>query len=229
MNADWKRDPDTYAIIGAAMEVHRELGHGFLESVYQDALEIEFKWRGISFTREEQVPVFYKGSTLGTPYRADFICYGSIIVELKAVKSLTEVELAQVLHYLKATGFHRALLIKFGTRKLKGMAGWKTRPPLRMIIPIVAVSHFFCLPVICPPWPNQQNVFHRLLANIGRLFGDFIPLKRAKYPRFREVFRKKGLRIFPAYVHLKAKNHYYRINYLSLFLPPKGTKPPWKP
>ena len=119
MNADRKRDPETYAIIGAAMEVHRELGNGFLESVYQDALEMEFKCRSISFTREEQVPVYYKGSILGTPFRADFICYGSIIVELKAVKSLTEVESAQVLHYLKATGYHRALLINFGMPKLK--------------------------------------------------------------------------------------------------------------
>ena len=119
MNTNWKRDPETYAIIGAAMEVHRELGHGFLESVYQDALEMEFNYRGISFTREEQVPIYYKGSTLGTPYRADFICHGSIIVELKAVKSMTEVELAQVLHYLKATGYHRALLINFGTPKLE--------------------------------------------------------------------------------------------------------------
>ena len=119
MNADSKRDPDTYAIIGAAMEVHRELGTGFLESVYHDALEFEFKCRDISTTREEQISVLYKGTTLGARYRVDFICHGSIIVELKAIKSLTEIESAQILHYLKATGFHRALLINFGTLRFE--------------------------------------------------------------------------------------------------------------
>lgn len=123
MNADFPelagRDPDTYAIIGAAMEVHRELGHGFLEAVYQDALEVEFRSRRIPFTREQPVPVFYKGHILGAPYRADFVCYESIIVELKAVKALTDIESAQVLHYLKATGLHRALLINFGSPRLE--------------------------------------------------------------------------------------------------------------
>lgn len=118
MNADLKRDPETYAIIGAAMEVHRELGNGFLEGVYQDALEIELAHRRIPFSREHPVPVIYKGHVLGTPYRADFVCYGSIIVELKAIKALTDVESAQVLHYLKATGFERALLINFATPRL---------------------------------------------------------------------------------------------------------------
>lgn len=118
MNADLQKDPETYAIIGAAMEVHRVLGNGFLEGVYQDALEIEFKQRNIPFRREQFVPVLYKAFTLGTPYRADFVCHGSIIVELKAIKSLTDIESAQVLHYLKATGFERALLINFGTPRL---------------------------------------------------------------------------------------------------------------
>lgn len=118
MNADLPRDPETYAIIGAAMEVHRELGNGFLEGAYQDALEIELTQRGIPFTREHPVPVTYKGHVLGTPYRADFVCYGSIIVELKAIKALTDVESAQVLHYLKATGLERALLINFATPRL---------------------------------------------------------------------------------------------------------------
>ncbi len=118
MNADSQRDPETYAIIGAAMEVHRELGNGFLEGVYQDALEIEFAHRDIPFTREHSIPVLYKGCTLGTPYRADFVCYGSIIVEPKAVRTLTDIESAQALHYLKATGFERALLINFATLRL---------------------------------------------------------------------------------------------------------------
>jgi GxxExxY protein len=118
MNADSQRDPETYSIIGAAMEVHRELGNGFLEAVYQDALQIEFKRRDIPFKREHAVPVLYKGVALGAPYRADFVCHGSVIVELKAVKALTDVETAQVLHYLKATGFGRALLINFATPRL---------------------------------------------------------------------------------------------------------------
>jgi GxxExxY protein len=119
MNADSQQDPETYAIIGAAMEVHRELGNGFLEGVYQDALEMEFKHRNIPYQRERHVPVFYKTAPLGTPYRADFVCYGSIIVELKAIKTLTDVETAQVLHYLKATRFDRALLLNFATPRLE--------------------------------------------------------------------------------------------------------------
>lgn len=118
MNADSKRDPETYAIIGAAMEVHGELGNGFLEAVYHHALEIEFSRLGIPFSREHPVQITYKGQALSAPYRADFVCHGSVIVELKAIKALTPVESAQVLHYLKATGYERALLINFGSSRL---------------------------------------------------------------------------------------------------------------
>lgn len=114
-----QRDPETYAIIGAAMEVHNVLGSGFLEGVYQDALERELTDRRIPFVREQQIPVLYKGKPLSTPYRADFVCYGSLIVELKAIKKLTEIEEAQVLHYLKATGYKRALLLNFATPQLE--------------------------------------------------------------------------------------------------------------
>lgn len=100
------------------MAVHSELGDGFLEGVYHDALEIEFAHLGIPFSREHPIPVTYRGQSLSTPYRADFICHESIIVELKAIKTLTDIESAQVLHYLKATGFERALLINFGTPRL---------------------------------------------------------------------------------------------------------------
>ena len=114
-----EQDPQTYAIIGSAMAVHTELGCGFLEAVYQDALEKELFARQIHFVREQTIPVFYKGQPLSTPYRADFVCYGSIIVELKALKKLTEIEDAQVLHYLKATRLERALLFNFGSSQLE--------------------------------------------------------------------------------------------------------------
>ena len=125
-----KKDPDTYAILGAAMEVHRLLGCGFLESVYQDALELELTERSIPFHREQAIPVFYKGNQLGNPYKADFICFESVIVELKAIKALTEIEYAQVLHYLKATQYSRALLINFGNDSLefKRIVNTKSHP-----------------------------------------------------------------------------------------------------
>jgi GxxExxY protein len=129
MNADFQKDPETYGIIGAAMEVHRELGNGFLEGVCQDALEIA--QRNLPFQREQQAPVLYKGVPLGTPYRADFVCHGSIIVELKAIKTLTDVESAQVLHYLKATGLERALLIHFATQRLDYRRFIQSENPLR--------------------------------------------------------------------------------------------------
>ncbi len=119
MNADSKKDPETYAIIGAAMEVHRELGSGFLEAVYQDAIELELTERAIPSIREYPIPIHYKGRSLNTPYRADFVCYEDIIVELKTIKALGDIETAQVLHYLKATGFRRALLINFGSPRLE--------------------------------------------------------------------------------------------------------------
>jgi len=131
MNTDLQRDPETYAIIGAAMEVHRELGNGFLEGVYQDALEIEFTQRNIPFQREQSVPVLYKAVTLGTHYRADFVCHGSIIVELKAISTLSNIESAQVLHYLKATGLERALLINFGMPRLDYKRFIRSDNPLR--------------------------------------------------------------------------------------------------
>jgi GxxExxY protein len=114
-----QRDPETFAIIGAAMEVHRELGHGFLEPVYQQALAREFQLQQIPSQREMEVAVSYKGQTLDSSYRADFVCYGSVIVELKAVKAIDDAHYAQVIHYLKATGLRRALLLNFGARSLQ--------------------------------------------------------------------------------------------------------------
>ncbi len=112
------RDPKTYAIIGAAMEVHRQLGSGFLEKVYQEALAIEFDLRGIPFKRELELPIFYKNTKLLTHYRADFLCYGDIIVETKALSKLSGTETSQVLNYLKATKCRIGLLLNFGTKSL---------------------------------------------------------------------------------------------------------------
>jgi GxxExxY protein len=112
-------DPRTFAIIGAAMEVHRHLGCGFAEPIYQAALEIEFTLRGIPFHREDEVTVFYKDNELRNKYKPDFICFGEVIVELKALSRLGGTEEMQVLNYLKATGFMAGLLLNFGNPSLE--------------------------------------------------------------------------------------------------------------
>lgn len=114
-----KNDPRTYAIIGAAMEVHKQLGCGFLEPVYQEALGIEFSKRDIPFRREVQLPIHYKGALLTTGYCVDFICFESVIVELKALAHMSGAEEAQVINCLKATGYELGLLIHFGARSLQ--------------------------------------------------------------------------------------------------------------
>lgn len=112
-------DPRTYAIIGAAMEVHRVLGRGFLEAVYQDALALELVAGKIPFEREREIAVFYKGQRLGTGYRADFTCHGDVIVEVKVIDRLSGMEEAQLLNYLKATGIEIGLLLNFGGASLE--------------------------------------------------------------------------------------------------------------
>ena len=119
MNNLTLRDPRTYKIIGAAMEVHRQLGCGFLEAVYQEALTLELRDREIPFRRELKFPVSYKGYRLNSQYRPDFICFDSVIVELKALNTLTAVEDSQLINYLKVTGYHTGLLLNFGTRSLQ--------------------------------------------------------------------------------------------------------------
>ena len=114
-----QRDPRTYKIIGAAMEVHRQLGCGFLETVYQEALALELREREIPFRRELLFPVSYKGYRLNSQYRPDFICFDSVIVELKALANLSSVEDSQLINYLKVTGYCTGLLLNFGTRSLQ--------------------------------------------------------------------------------------------------------------
>ena len=114
-----RRDEQTFEIIGAAMEVHRVLGHGFLEAVYQEALAIEFALRGIPFVREQGIPVDYKDVRLLTHYRADFVCYDEIITEVKALGEIGGVEDSQIINYLKATGIQRGLLLNFGAPRLE--------------------------------------------------------------------------------------------------------------
>jgi GxxExxY protein len=114
-----ERDPQTYAIIGACMAVHGELGHGFLEAVYQEALEIEFNRRGIPYEREKPLLVYFTGIPLRTRYDADFFCYDSIVVELKTCGALAPAHQAQTIHYLKATGCERGLLVNFGALRLE--------------------------------------------------------------------------------------------------------------
>ena len=101
-----QRDRETFAIIGAAMEVDRQLGHGFLQLVYQTALALEFQDRGIPYAAEVALPIKYKGKLLTCTYRADFICFKNVIVETRAIAQLTGADDAQLINQLKATGFH---------------------------------------------------------------------------------------------------------------------------
>ncbi len=114
-----KRDEKTYAIIGAAMAVHNELGCGFFEAVYQDALEVEFKKQGIPYEREKKLDVFYSGEKLNSFYRTDFLCFDEVLVETKALSKMSGTEEAQILNQLKASKCHKALLINFGVSKLE--------------------------------------------------------------------------------------------------------------
>jgi len=109
---------EAYKIIGAAMAVHRELGAGFLEEVYQEALEIELKERNIPHQREALLPISYKGQLLQKQYKADFICFDKIIVELKAVSEINNIHKTQLFNYLKATNYKLGLLINFNVSSL---------------------------------------------------------------------------------------------------------------
>lgn len=106
---------EAFAIIGASIEVHKELGCGFLEAVYQEALEIELKSKHIPFKSQHALSITYKGNYLQKEYVSDFICYDKIIVEIKALDRLSSKEESQILNYLKATDMKLGLLINFGS------------------------------------------------------------------------------------------------------------------
>ena len=108
----------TYAVIGAAMEVHSVLGSGYLEAVYQSALAHELSLRRIPFEQLKRLPVYYKGVAVGD-YQADFIVEDKVILELKATKDLHASHEAQALNYLTTTGYRLALLLNFGNSKLQ--------------------------------------------------------------------------------------------------------------
>ena len=114
-----EKDPQTYAIIGAAMVVHAELGCGFLEPVYQEAMQIELDSQGILNRPQAELLLTYKGKLMKTFYKPDFICFESVIVEIKALDRLGGIESAQIINYLKATGLKRGLLINFGAQRLE--------------------------------------------------------------------------------------------------------------
>ncbi len=105
---------ESFKIMGACFEVYKEKGCGFLEGVYQECLAMEFKMKGVPFVEQPCIRLDYKGSPLNHTYEPDFLCYGEIIVELKAVKQLMDDHRAQAINYLKATGMRLALLINFG-------------------------------------------------------------------------------------------------------------------
>ena len=119
MEEDYLYERETYQIIGAMMEVHKILGCGFLEAVYQEALAIEFEKQKIPFVKEKKLLLFYKGIQIEKFYIADFVCFDKIIVELKALSALTSTHDSVMINYLKATKLKVGLLANFGERSLK--------------------------------------------------------------------------------------------------------------
>ena len=112
-------EKETEKILKACFEVHNELGNGFLEAVYQEALEKEFIIQKIPYEREKLLPIMYKGEKLSKEYYADFVCYDKIVVGLKAVTPLVKAHKAQVINYLKAADKEIGLLVNFGCNSLK--------------------------------------------------------------------------------------------------------------
>lgn len=110
---------ESFAIIGAAMEVYNQLGSGFVEKVYQDALEIEFELRGIPYKREEHLPVFYKGRQIKHDFFVDFICYDKTVIECKAVSEILNIHKIQTLNYIKINNLKLGIVINFSNQSLE--------------------------------------------------------------------------------------------------------------
>jgi len=106
-------EAETHRILGACFEVYKEKGCGFVEPVYQECLELELASQGIEFLAQKEIALSYKGQPLKQTYRTDFVCYGKVIVEIKAVSALTDEHRAQLMNYLRATGIKVGLLINF--------------------------------------------------------------------------------------------------------------------
>jgi len=117
MKAELIYPEETYLIIGACIEVYNVMGCGFLEAVYQKCLEREFSLRGIPAEAQTRINLTYKGYPIDQEYTPDFVCYGKIIIEIKAEAKLVDVNRAQILNYLNATGFQLGLLVNFGHHK----------------------------------------------------------------------------------------------------------------
>lgn len=113
---------EVYAVIGAAIEVHRELGHGFLEAVYHECFGYELEDTNVPHQSQPEIAIRYKARRCKKKYMPDYVCFGEIVVEIKAMKALTEVEEAQLINYLRATGKPVGLLINFGSR---GKLEWR--------------------------------------------------------------------------------------------------------
>jgi len=110
---------ESYDIHGCFLNVYNHLGCGFLEAVYQEALEMEFKLAGIPYKREVRLPIYYRGVLLKKEYFADFTCFDKIIVELKAVSAIADIHKSQVKNYLKATGYQLGIIVNFGNSSLE--------------------------------------------------------------------------------------------------------------
>ena len=118
-DANKERDPQTYAIIGAGMQVHGRLGCGFQEPAYQSTFAVECRYQGIPFEREVKYEIQYRDEILDCYYRADFICFGEVIAELKVVEALTDKHRSQVINYLKVSGLKRGVLMNFANEQLE--------------------------------------------------------------------------------------------------------------
>ena len=118
MDYDILYKEECYKIIGACINVHKELGPGFLEAVYQESLMLEFLEQGIPFEKEKDIRIIYKGRALDKYYKADFLCFDNIIVEVKALSEISNDHISQLLNYLKATKLRVGLLVNFGSSSL---------------------------------------------------------------------------------------------------------------